>query len=126
MLNDTQKRALAEVWTTLQEGSTGPWPLIAPLARLSATGTDVVIDLTTLDTPVIVASPRTTPLPLDRLTPRQREVAALIAEGHPNKVIAARLGLSPATVKDHVHAILARLGLASRAAIIAGASRPQG
>jgi DNA-binding NarL/FixJ family response regulator len=46
-------------------------------------------------------------------------VAALVAGGHANKRIAAMLGISVATVKDHVHAILTKTALATRAAVAA-------
>lgn len=48
------------------------------------------------------------------LTPREREILPLIAEGQPNKVIADRLGLSVHTVKLHSHNIFAKLGVANR------------
>jgi two-component system, NarL family, nitrate/nitrite response regulator NarL len=44
-----------------------------------------------------------------RLTQREREIAALIAEGLSNKQIARRLSIERATVKNHVHNILTRL-----------------
>lgn len=53
------------------------------------------------------------------LSPREREVAALLAEGMPNKAIAEKLFISVATVKDHVHHILRKTGLPSRAAVAA-------
>ena len=59
------------------------------------------------------------------LTPREREVAALIAEGKTNKEIATTLVLSLATVKDHVHHVLTKTGLASRAAVVAAWHRPR-
>jgi DNA-binding NarL/FixJ family response regulator len=46
----------------------------------------------------------------DFLTDRQREIAHLIAEGLTNKAIAARLGISPRTVINHVAAIADTLG----------------
>jgi len=49
------------------------------------------------------------------LTDREVDVLALIAEGHPNRVIADRLFLSPRTVGHHVSAILAKLDVHSRA-----------
>jgi DNA-binding NarL/FixJ family response regulator len=58
------------------------------------------------------------------LTPREREVAALIAEGHGNKEIAAALVISLGTVKDHVHHILEKTKLSSRAAVAAAWHRP--
>lgn len=48
------------------------------------------------------------------LTAREREVAQLVAEGHPNQEIAAMLFLSRRTVEDHVARILGRLGLSAR------------
>jgi two-component system, NarL family, nitrate/nitrite response regulator NarL len=44
------------------------------------------------------------------LTPRQREIASLIAEGLSNKQIARRLLIEQATVKNHVHSVLVKLG----------------
>lgn len=55
----------------------------------------------------------------DVLTPREREVAACVAAGLPNREIAARLWLTTATVKDHVHRILAKTGLRNRSAVAA-------
>jgi DNA-binding NarL/FixJ family response regulator len=57
------------------------------------------------------------------LTPREREVLALLAEGLANKAIAARLGVSEHTAKFHVNAILAKLGVDSRAEAIVRAAR---
>lgn len=57
------------------------------------------------------------------LTPREREVLALLAEGIGNKAIAARLGISEHTAKFHVNAILAKLGAGSRAEAIVLAAR---
>jgi predicted ATPase/DNA-binding CsgD family transcriptional regulator len=52
---------------------------------------------------------------LAQLTPREREVAALIAGGRSNRQIAGELVLSERTAETHVHNILGKLGLASRA-----------
>jgi DNA-binding NarL/FixJ family response regulator len=49
--------------------------------------------------------------PLDELTPREREVLALMAEGRSNKAISARLFLSPKTVEAHVKHIFMKLGI---------------
>lgn len=53
------------------------------------------------------------------LTPRELEVAKLVAQGHRNRDIAVLLCLSVGTIKDHVHRILSKTELPSRAAIAA-------
>jgi DNA-binding NarL/FixJ family response regulator len=49
--------------------------------------------------------------PLDELTPREREILALMAEGRSNRGICQQLFLSPKTVESHVHNIFAKLGI---------------
>ncbi|MET8333625.1 response regulator transcription factor [Streptosporangium canum] len=63
------------------------------------------------------------------LTPRETEVLLHVARGLSNAEIAASLGISPSTVKDHVAEILAELGVRDRlqatiAAYEAGLIRP--
>lgn len=53
------------------------------------------------------------------LTPREQEVAALVAQGLSNREIAAQLGISERTVDSHVIHILNRLGFRSRAQVAA-------
>jgi two-component system, NarL family, response regulator LiaR len=50
----------------------------------------------------------------EELTPREREVLALIARGMANKRIALELGVSEKTVKAHVGHVLAKLGVTDR------------
>jgi two-component system nitrate/nitrite response regulator NarL len=59
--------------------------------------------------------------PFSKLTPREKEILVLLAEGQSNKVIARNLGISDGTVKLHVKSILRKLGVHSRveAAVIA-------
>jgi DNA-binding NarL/FixJ family response regulator len=61
---------------------------------------------------------------LKELTERQQQVIKLLSDGHPNKVIARVLGISPSTVKVHVHAAFRVLGVHSRLAAVA-AVRPR-
>jgi DNA-binding NarL/FixJ family response regulator len=51
---------------------------------------------------------------LETLTPREREILEVLAEGLADKEIAARLSVSTATVRTHVNAILAKTGARSR------------
>jgi DNA-binding NarL/FixJ family response regulator len=51
---------------------------------------------------------------LETLTPREREILEVLAEGLADKEIAARLNVSTATVRTHVNAILAKTGARSR------------
>lgn len=53
----------------------------------------------------------------DPLTPREREIAGLVAGALTNRQIAERLFLSERTVESHVHSVLAKLGLANRTQI---------
>lgn len=53
------------------------------------------------------------------LTPRQAAVAVLLARGWSNKRIARELGMRPKTARRHTEAVLARLGVSSRAAVAA-------
>jgi DNA-binding NarL/FixJ family response regulator len=65
-----------------------------------------------------------TPAPVDDgLTAREAQVLTEIAAGHSNDEIAARLYVSPATVKTHVHSLLAKTGCRDRAALVAYAYR---
>jgi len=55
----------------------------------------------------------------DRLTEREREILALLADGLANRAVAERLGIAERTVKFHVGEILARLGATNRAQAVA-------
>lgn len=63
------------------------------------------------------------PVPGLDLTEREHEVLALMVEGLNNTQIAARLTVSPSTIKSHVSKILSKLGVASRTETVALALR---
>lgn len=61
--------------------------------------------------------------PLELLTPRQREVLQLVAEGNTTKEIADKLDLSPKTVETHRSDIMSRLGIRDVAGLVRFAVR---
>ncbi len=68
------------------------------------------------------AVPEVEPL-REPLTPREREVLGLLAEGLSNKEVAARLSISEHTAKFHVNAVLAKLGVQRRLEAVVRAAR---
>jgi DNA-binding NarL/FixJ family response regulator len=73
---------------------------VVKAVRMVSLGTEVFADPAALDSP---------------LSEREQEVLSLIATGSTNKEIAARLHLSPHTVKEHTSAIYRKLGVRNRA-----------
>ncbi|MFC3573681.1 response regulator transcription factor [Streptomyces yaanensis] len=64
-----------------------------------------------------LAIPLTSPLPetgIDGITHRERSIAALLAEGHQDAVVAERLGISVRTCRAHIARLSETLGAASR------------
>ncbi|MGH8906544.1 MAG: response regulator transcription factor [Egibacteraceae bacterium] len=53
------------------------------------------------------------------LSPREAEIAQMVAEGRPNKTIASELNISSWTVSSHLRRIFDKLGVNSRAAMVA-------
>ncbi|MFZ3598090.1 helix-turn-helix transcriptional regulator [Streptomyces sp. BH104] len=81
---------------------------------------DVVVDLALDDESA--PSPDVPPQrsgPTDGLTPRERQVAALVGDGCTNREIAAKLVVSKRTIDSHVEHILTKLGFTSRSQIAA-------
>lgn len=93
------------------------------LARETA-GDDFTIDFAAgreIGMPVLVLrAPLAVPSePAAALSRRERQISVLIARGARNKEIAARLGISLATVKDHIHNALTKTGFTTRAQLAA-------
>ena len=57
---------------------------------------------------------KSAPDPLAGISPREREVLALLLDGMPNKLIARRLGISEKTVKSHLTSIFRAIGVTDR------------
>ncbi|MCY1017766.1 response regulator transcription factor [Pyxidicoccus sp. MSG2] len=101
----------------------GPAPLVAALLAVARGLTVFDPGLSEVRAaPRAATSPTNTPGP-DSLTPREREVLALLAEGLSNKAIADRLSISEHTAKFHVNAVLAKLGVQRRTEAVVRAAR---
>jgi DNA-binding CsgD family transcriptional regulator len=92
--------AVAELWARGLE--------LSPTAAI-----DVALEPTAA--PVRPAEPAAAPPSV--LTPRELQIAELVADGRSNKAIGAELVISPATVARHIANIMAKLGFRSRAQI---------
>ncbi len=118
------------VWQALRAGAVGYLLKDAELAELALALTAVTRGETYLSPPISkhlireyvqrVGGEETT---LERLTPRQREILQLIAEGHTTKAIAQRLGLGVKTVETHRTQMMERLGIHDIAGLVRYAIR---
>lgn len=68
---------------------------------------------------LLIRSPQKPHHPPVTLSPREYEIVRMVAEGHPNKTIAAVLDISSWTVGTHLRRVFAKLGVGSRAAMVA-------
>lgn len=100
-------------------GLTSAHPVVAPddddLQTLEALGGVLAAALQTSANSPARATSKDVDKALFALTPRERQVFALLPRGLTNAAIAERLGIAPGTVKVHVERILAKLGLDARA-----------
>ncbi len=90
----------------LKDRVTNPATLTDALRRLAAG--ECVVDAAIVARLLRRSRPRN---PLDHLTEREREVLALMAEGHSNRAVCNLLHLSPKTMETHVGRIFTKLGL---------------
>lgn len=99
LLKGTGSRALAEILAGIVQGEIYVTPSLSArlLSHLSSSGG-----------PLIAADP------VQQLSPREKQVLSLLAEGKSNKEIAIRLDVQEKTVKHHVSHVLAKLGVSNR------------
>jgi DNA-binding CsgD family transcriptional regulator len=67
---------------------------------------------------ILVRSIKSSRAPIE-LSPREKEIVRMVAQGHPNKIIAGVLNISSWTVCTHLRRVFAKLGVSSRAAMVA-------
>ena len=110
LLKDADPQSLVDAVRTVHEGQSLLSPqvlsrLVARMPRAASAG----------------ASGSTRADVVEALTPRQREVLLLIAQGLSNSEIEAELGITRATCRSHITALLARLGARDRAQLVIAA-----
>ena len=115
MVDDSTRARVRELLAALRQRPT-EFP-VAELLELAELPVEVQVDRSGQE-PVVFVSPRPDPC-FDALSEREHEVATLVAAGFSNRQISDALFISLATVKDHVHAILAKTGLESRSKVAA-------
>jgi len=83
-------------------------------------GNTVLLDVEVNDVRcILIRSPRNSSRMQVMLSPREHEIVRMVAQGYPNKTIAAVLDISSWTVGTHLRRIFAKLGVGSRAAMVA-------
>jgi len=100
--HSARRDELEAALTALAEGGTATEPASHNGAGISAATAPVAEPATAV------------PLHPPRLSRRQSEILAMVAEGLANKQIAHRLGIAEGTVKAHIHAIFRALGVTNR------------
>lgn len=91
------------------------------LETIAAEGADGAMFIHVLRDAPAPAPAERPPGPAPQLTPRQREILGLLAEGQPTKVVARRLGLMETTVRNHIRLLLLALGAHSQLEAVARA-----
>ena len=110
LLKDTDPQSLVDAVRTVYEGRSllSPQVLSCLVARLPRTAT--------------AGAPSSSRVgAVETLTPRQSEVLLLIARGLSNTEIESELGITRATCRSHITALLARLGARDRAQLVIAA-----
>jgi non-specific serine/threonine protein kinase len=124
----TPKAAVAIRRAAAELGRTARGVPFADLVALAegVEGRPLRLDLASaalIGTPMLVLREAAGREVLPLLSQRERQVAVLVARGCTNRMIAAELGISFSTVKDHVHHALTKCGMASRAELAAAVAR---
>lgn len=111
-----------EAARTLRYGAVGVLDATVSGERLLSVLAALVQGFAVLE-PTFLLRPPADDTPTETLTPRERSVLALLAEGMSNKAIAKRLEISDHTVKFHLAAVLSKLSATSRTEAVTKAVR---
>lgn len=112
LLKDVEPEALIDAVRLVHDGQA----LLAPRVTKR-----LIEAFVAADPAVPAAAPAPDDSRLDGLTPREREVLALVGRGLSNQEIAAELVLSPLTAKTHVSRLFLKLGVRDRAQLVVAA-----
>jgi DNA-binding CsgD family transcriptional regulator len=82
-----------------------------------ASGGDTVLLDVEIGEVRLLALRQAQPSPMSLLSPREQEIARMVAQGYPNKTIASVLDISTWTVASHLRRIFVKLQISSRAAM---------
>jgi len=80
---------------------------------------EIILDINLDETRYLLLRLPKSSKPRVQLSPREQEIVRMVAQGHSNKVIADVLSISTWTVCTHLRRIFAKLGVGSRAAMVA-------
>jgi len=92
---------------------------VLELPQEGASQTGIILDTELNGIRCILLRVDDSPLARISLSPRETEIARMVSVGFPNKSIAAALAISSWTVSTHLRRIYAKLGVGSRAAMVA-------
>lgn len=121
--------AAADAYTVLIEAATQAAQAAQQARSLAAALEESLATLATIEPRLAAGNEeRSTPSSrnptrTDALSPREREVLALVAKGHTNKAIAEALFVSPNTVKTHIASLLGKLQAETRVQLAVLATR---
>lgn len=105
---------IRQLLTHAKQDVPDPLPLQNSLSESHAVLLKIEVD----DVVCLLLRPRKTEDDPCALSPREQEIARMIARGHANKTIAEVLDISPWTVNTHVRRIFLKTGVCSRAAMV--------
>lgn len=108
-----------EVLVRLLSNAAVFWKPIKIFREAKETVNEVIFELKVDETEFYVVRRKQTDAKVICLSPRELAIARLIAQGLPNKTIGSKLEISPCTVSTYLRRIFGKLGVTSRAAMVA-------